>query len=127
MTSLSLPPPAYVDTCPELPADAPPGHSHLIDCSQPTTSKAHNLADIIATILYNWDPDALHAFLYLDKEKFVFKIEQPQGSKQIDYVIARTGNTVVVNSYNTTSIVPSATIVASVSGSCPQNPLQAQN
>jgi hypothetical protein len=94
---MNLLPPAYLDTCPELPADASLGHPHLIDCSQPTVSKDHKLADVVAAILYNWNPDALQAFLYLGKERFIFKIEQAAGSKQIDSVIARTGNTVVVS------------------------------
>jgi hypothetical protein len=94
----NLPPPAYLDTNPSLPADAPPGHPHLIDCSQPTVNKAHHLPDIVATILYNWNPDALTAFLYLGHDKtFIFKIEQAPSSQQIDYVIARTGSTVVVS------------------------------
>jgi hypothetical protein len=94
---MNMPPPAYLDNYPELPADAPLGHSHLIDCSQPTASQDNKLADVIPTILHNWNPDALQAFLYLKKEKFIFKIEQAAGSKQINYVIARTGDTVVVS------------------------------
>ena len=89
--------PKYLTTCAELPANKPAGHPHLLDCSDTTALQNFTFADAMATILYNWKPEALHAFLDLSKDKFVFKIEQAAGSAYIDFIIGRTGNTVIVS------------------------------
>jgi hypothetical protein len=89
--------PKYLTTCAELPANKPAGHPHLLDCSDATALQDFTFADAMATILYNWKPEALRAFLDLSKDKFVFKIEQAAGSTYIDFIIGRTGNTVMVS------------------------------
>jgi hypothetical protein len=61
------------------------------------TLQDFTFADALATILYNWKPEALHAFLDLSKDKFAFKIEQAAGSTYVDFVIGRTGNTAMVS------------------------------
>ena len=96
-------PPKYLTTCAELPANKPAGHPHLLDCSDITALQDFTFADAMATILYNWKPEALRAFLDLSKDEFVFKIEQAVGSTKVDFVIGRTGNIVVVSVLSTPS------------------------
>ena len=93
--------PKYLTTCAELPANKPAGYPYLLDCSDTTALQDFTFADTMATILYNWKPEALRAFLDLSKDKFVFKIEQAAGSTYIDFIIGRTGNTVVVSAAST--------------------------
>ena len=59
----------------DLPANAPEGHPHIIDLEAinendlPDDLKA---VDVIATVLYKWDPEALQNLLDLSKEDFHF-------------------------------------------------------
>ena len=62
--------PTYLESCPDvLPADKPVGHPHLIECeprlSYDVDRTKLRLADGIATVLYNYDPEFLRKFLDL--------------------------------------------------------------
>ena len=93
--------PKYLTTCAELPANKPAGYPYLLDCSDTTALQGYTFADAIATILYNWKPEALHAFLGLSKDKFIFKVERAAGSTYINFIIRRTSNAVMEGAAST--------------------------
>ena len=68
----------YLDHYAALPADRPVGYPHLINTDKYTTDiQRQNLriADAVVTVLYNWEPEALAAFLDKDLEDFRFQVE----------------------------------------------------
>lgn len=74
----NLPALEYLDHYAALPADRPVGYPHLINTDKfKEENQRQNLriADAIVTVLYNWEPEALAAFLDHDLEDFRFQVE----------------------------------------------------
>lgn len=92
----------YLSTCSQLPADAPVGHPHLIDIesvdadypSYPQPGLC--IADMVVTILYNYNPETLERFLDMSHD-FKFHIHFKREGGLLDFVIIRKGNTVTVS------------------------------
>ncbi|OCL13071.1 hypothetical protein AOQ84DRAFT_372506 [Glonium stellatum] len=86
----------YRSDCERLPEGAPINHMHLLDLSnfdEETDISNLRIADGIATMLYNWNPEALEAFL--DPKNKSFELcSRKIISAFIDFVILRKGNAV---------------------------------
>ncbi|KAF7899134.1 uncharacterized protein EAF01_008347 [Botrytis porri] len=84
----------------DLPADAPEGHPHLLNVKWPRNDphpekckeirsmqiefpKDLSLIDVIATILFEWKPAALHHLLDLENEQFLNFIVQRNGKTAV--------------------------------------------
>ncbi|TGO23253.1 hypothetical protein BPAE_0138g00060 [Botrytis paeoniae] len=81
----------------DLPANAPQGHPHLLNVKRPR-NKPHppkykkrksnqiefpedlSLVDVLATILFDWKPAALHHLLNVENEQFYCAADGDQGS-----------------------------------------------
>lgn len=88
----------YLNSYPGLPASAPVGHPHIIGWDNEDTDKGSlTAADGIATLLFNWKPEALDAFLdFRHKPKYEWYRQTKPGSHIMDVLIARSGNVAVV-------------------------------
>ncbi|OBZ75639.1 hypothetical protein A0H81_04822 [Grifola frondosa] len=90
----------YSDACTELPASRPVGFPHIINVQgfdEETDKKDLRAADGIATLLYNWKPEALRALLDLNRPRFEFK---HKGSYYLTMIIARHGMVVSFGFYD---------------------------
>ncbi|TEY36931.1 hypothetical protein BOTCAL_0534g00060 [Botryotinia calthae] len=86
-----------------LPKDAPQGHPHLLNVKRPqhnphpppTKSKKRksrriefpddlSLVDVLATIIFDWKPAALHHLLNVEDEQFYYAAEWEQGTVEYD-------------------------------------------
>lgn len=87
----------YLNSYPGLPASAPVGHPHIIGWDNEDTDKGRlTAADGIATLLFNWKPEALDAFLdFRHKPKYEWYRQTKPGSHIMDVLIARSGNVAV--------------------------------
>lgn len=88
----------FSDEAPELcPPDASPGFPRIIASPESpiegTDASNVHLADVVATHLYNWNPDALHKFLDLRRGKFEYALERPS---QLTFLVARLGQKIQV-------------------------------
>lgn len=81
-----------------LPACAPVGHPHVIDEDFQEGSDITNLraADGVATLLYNWNPDAFFSFLELSYDYFEFVGREKDEAYQHLIIIIRRGRKVTV-------------------------------
>lgn len=73
-----LPALEYLDHYAALPADRPVGYPHLINADkykEEIQRQDLRIADAVVTVLYNWEPEALAAFLNYDLEDFRFQVE----------------------------------------------------
>lgn len=87
----------FSDEFPDLPANAPPGHPHIIH-HRDFRNKfgALSLVDVVVTILYNYSKDALEAFLDSSRREYVFW----NGSLSyhvLPFFITRNGKTLLVS------------------------------
>ncbi|TGO62629.1 hypothetical protein BCON_0018g00220 [Botryotinia convoluta] len=81
----------------DLPADAPQGHPHLLNVGRPQNNphlpkckkrkskqiefpEDLSLIDVLATILFDWKPTALHHLLNVENEQFYCAAEWEEGS-----------------------------------------------
>ncbi|KAI9729178.1 MAG: hypothetical protein M1834_007085 [Cirrosporium novae-zelandiae] len=88
----------YLDTCKELPVDAPVGHPHLIDCTHfnERVQRANlRLADAVATVLYNWRPEALCMFFDFTQPSFEW-MRKEEDDTVMHTMILRKGRKVLV-------------------------------
>ena len=88
----------YLDSYPGLPASAPVGHPHIIGWDGEDTDKKHlTAADGIATLLFNWKPEALDAFLDVrHKSRYEWYRRAKPNTGVVDLLVARTGNMALV-------------------------------
>ena len=73
-----LPALEYLDHYAALPTGRPVGYPHLINMDKYTEEIQRQdlrIADAIVTVLYNWEPEALAAFLNDELEDFRFQVE----------------------------------------------------
>lgn len=89
----------YLDVYPKLPVDAPIGYPHIIDLKSLDhdyyDAQNISIADAVATILFNFTPGTLTAFLDLDRPNFLF-IQGGKPGVCLDFCIKRDGRTVEV-------------------------------
>ena len=81
---------------PRLPARAPIGFPHLVDLtslSDDYPPSTMTIADLVVSILYNYRPEALTAFLDLERQYVHFVRRSPTAQ---DFCIARSGKIVKV-------------------------------
>jgi len=82
----------YSNACPKLPRTQPLGYSHLIDLKRFTVDTIKDdirMADIIGTVLFNYAPGCLEAFLD-QKEYRVVKFKRTDVSfciERVDYTV----------------------------------------
>jgi hypothetical protein len=73
-----LPALEYLDHYAALPAHRPVGFPHLINIEKyKEENQRANLrvADAVVTVLHNWEPEALAAFLDMEREDFRFQVD----------------------------------------------------
>ena len=73
-----LPALEYLDNYAALPSYRPVGFPHLINTEkyyEENQRQDLRVADAVVTVLYNWEPEALAAFLDMDREDFRFRVE----------------------------------------------------
>ena len=88
----------YINDFPGLPADAPPGHPHIVDLRDFHRKwKRLSVVDVTVTILYNYKIDALKAFLDLNRREYMFWHRDDKGENR-DFFVRRTGKTLIVSS-----------------------------
>ena len=88
----------YLDSFPQLPANAPLGHPHILDLnslSEDFPQEEATIPDIVVTILFKYKPEALKAFLDLNRAHVHFLLRE---SANLDFCILRNGKTVKVTS-----------------------------
>lgn len=88
----------YLPDCADLPIDAPIGHPHLVDpesVSDRFVPQDLTVADVVVTTLFKYQPEALTAFLDLDRPK-VHYIQAGRRSR-LDICIKREGRVVTVS------------------------------
>lgn len=79
----------YLDNYAALPADRPVGYPHLINMDkyqEHIQRQGLRIADAVVTVLYNWEPEALTAFLDDDLEDFRFQVVDFSDHPQNFYV-----------------------------------------
>ena len=92
----------YLNSYPDLPPSAPVGHPHIISTEfyESTPKDGLTAADGIATLFFNWKPDALAAFLDVDAvPQFEFVRKEEEDSAMMSTHVARFGRRVMVCSY----------------------------
>lgn len=85
------PPLEYRKDYPALPATRPVNFPHIIDMDryyEKIQRQNLRMADAVVTVLYNWEQEALAAFLDLDREDFRFRVEM-KGVNPLDFFIER--------------------------------------
>ena len=90
----------YLSDCPELKVDAPVGCPHLVDpstISEEFTQKNLTIADLVATILFRYRPEALRAFLDLKRNHVRYLRREALSSSFLDFCIQRKGKVVTVS------------------------------
>ena len=90
---------SYLTTYPLLPADTPHAHPHIVDLttvSETVTQNGLGFADLVATVLFNYDAAVLDGFLNLGKRRFEFK-RKVRGTGNDFPFIERTLRFVTVN------------------------------
>lgn len=101
----------YLSDYPKLPIDAPVGHPHLVDpgsVSEEFPQAELTIADLVVTVLFKYMPEALTAFLDLDRPEVHYI--QGGGSTRLDFCIKRDKRvvtvsldiTLIVGNYNVT-------------------------
>jgi hypothetical protein len=80
----------------DLPATAPEGHPHIIDdienISEDDLPDNLEAVDVIATVLYKWNPEALHNLLDMSKNQFHFGyLDARRNEIYLYFYIARDG------------------------------------
>ena len=88
----------YLSGCPQLPATAPVGHSHLVkiesvDKDVPYPQPGLGIPDLVATALFNHDPDILQRFLDSSHD-FRFWIGHTEEGRDPEIQVIRKGSTV---------------------------------
>ena len=96
----------YLNDYPELPADAPIDHPHIIDTDLNEgvfKYELHNVPDTVVTILYKLRPEALTSFLNMDRPYFhyihalenedLFCIQRNSRQVTVRYSVLRPTNT----------------------------------
>ncbi len=97
----------YINEFPGLPADAANGCPHIVKCKDwASTDDADvdttnlRVPDVVATILYNYNPNILRAFLDVYKhESFKFLRQELPDSTERSFVIIRKGGKIVVSPF----------------------------
>ena len=87
----------YINSYPILPADAPFGHPHIIDLERLDVVfyvYPISIADLVVTILFKLKPEALTAFLDLNRPRFHYIQLGP--ADRSDFCIKRDGRIVTV-------------------------------
>ena len=90
----------YLESYPTLPSSGPVGAAHIIDTSffnEDTKKTNLRAADGIATLLFNWKPEALDAFLDKGKLQFEFSRREPPSTPYMTLIIARVGDRVMAS------------------------------
>lgn len=95
----------YINDFPWLPADAATGCPHIVDCKDWSSTHGEDVdttnlrvPDVVATILYNYNPTALRAFLNVYKhDTFKFLRQELPDSAQRSFVIIRRGGLIIVS------------------------------
>lgn len=93
-----LPALEYLDHFPALSADRPVGYPHLINMEkykEEIQRQDLRVADAVVTVLYNWEPEALSAFLDDGLEDFRFQVEDSNVYPH-NFYVQRKGNRVEV-------------------------------
>jgi hypothetical protein len=91
-----LPALEYLDSYAALPPDRPVGYPHLINMEKyKEENQRQNLrvADAVVTVLYNWELEALAAFLDRKREDFRFQVDDNKVYPH-NFYIQRKGNKV---------------------------------
>lgn len=91
-----LPALEYLDNYSSLPPDRPVGYPHLINIEKYKEENQRQdlrIADAAVTVLYNWEPEALAAFLDEGREDFRFQVEDSKAYPH-NFYIQRKGNRV---------------------------------
>ena len=92
----------YLGDYAQLPVDAPVGHPHLVDpasVDEEFLPEDLTIADLVVTILFKFQPEALTAFLDLDRPK-VHYIEGGTRGCRLDFCIKRDKRVVTVSFRN---------------------------
>ena len=87
----------FLDRHPKLPANAPDGHPRILDMNCLTDELLRqfiDIPDLVVTILFEWKPEALGAFLDLIRAELHFL---RRGSDHPDFCIQRNGLVVKVS------------------------------
>lgn len=91
----------YLNSCLKFLPTAPTDHPHLIDPAtlDETTDQTYlTAADGIATLLFEWKPEALDSFLNIEStRKFEFYRREALSSSMYDIFIGRLGKAVMVS------------------------------
>ncbi|CAD6577545.1 MAG: hypothetical protein ASARMPREDX12_008392 [Alectoria sarmentosa] len=91
----------YLGDYAELPIDAPVGHPHLVDpdsVDEEFTQEDLTVADLVVTILFKFMPEALTAFLDLNRPKVHYI--QGGSSRRLDFCIKRNNRLVIIGFLN---------------------------
>lgn len=91
----------YLESYPNLPPSAPVGHPHIISTafSESTPKDGLTAADGIATLFFNWKPDALAAFLDVDAVPQFEFVRKEERVAWMNTYVARFGRRVMVSFY----------------------------
>ena len=98
--SVATPSGMYERIFPRLPFNAPLGCAHIINLMKIYQSKSTpiKMADVIVTLLFNYCPDLLYAFLNATRHpEFIFTRREGAGSGYRNFSIERCGLTVTVS------------------------------
>lgn len=90
----------YLGDYPKLPIDAPVGHPHLVDpasVDEEYPQQSLTVADLVVTILFKFMPEALTAFLDLERPKVLY-IQGGKKGTRLDFCIKRDKRVVTVSS-----------------------------
>lgn len=89
----------YLESYPDLVPSAPVGHPHIIstDFYESTPKDVLTAADGIATLFFNWKPDALAAFLDVDAVPQFEFVRKEKREVMMNTYVARFGRRVMVS------------------------------
>ncbi|KAL8830674.1 MAG: hypothetical protein Q9191_001299 [Dirinaria sp. TL-2023a] len=94
----------YCSDFPELPADAPVGHPHILDLKCLLAlrgQKGPTIPDLVVTVLFKYKPEALKAFLDLGRSEVHFLRRNPP---ERDFCISRKGKLVKIGYLNESDV-----------------------
>lgn len=91
----------YLNGCSQLPTNGALGRAHLVNIDKYLNNRERlelKMADIIATVLFRFEPKVLEAFMNISGHlEFKFTRREKEGSENLDFSIQRFNSTVHVS------------------------------